>query len=214
VQAEADRDGIGVSGVAGGEGGIGVRGDSKDGFGVQGDSTNHIGVFGSCSPRTGFAAGFFQGPVKVIGSLTVYGAKSAAVPHPDGSHRLLYAVESPESWFEDFGEGRLVRGVTQVRLEPNFAALVNLNSLRVFLTPYGDCNGLYVADRKQRSFEVRELKGGKSNIRFCYRIVGKRKDIKAKRLDRAPPPPEAIRPTLERQSFSQVALPPKPKRSQ
>jgi len=31
------------------------------------------------------------------------GPKSAAVPHPDGTLRRLYCVESPESWFEDFG---------------------------------------------------------------------------------------------------------------
>ncbi len=38
------------------------------------------------------------------------GTKSAAVPHPDGSHRLLYCVEAPEAWFEDFGEGTIGRG--------------------------------------------------------------------------------------------------------
>ena len=31
------------------------------------------------------------------------------------------------------------------------------------------------------SFEVRELMGGKSNIAFSYRIVGRRKDIKERR---------------------------------
>ena len=38
------------------------------------------------------------------GGLTIVGGiKSAAVPHPDGSHRQLYCMESPENWFEDFG---------------------------------------------------------------------------------------------------------------
>ena len=46
----------------------------------------------------------------------------AAVSHPDGSHRLLYSLESPESWFEDFGEARLVDGKAEVRLDPDFAA--------------------------------------------------------------------------------------------
>jgi hypothetical protein len=51
---------------------------------------------------------------------------------------------------------------------------------RVFLTPEGDCRGLYVR-RKANSFEVRELMGGTSSITFSYRIVGRRKDIKTPR---------------------------------
>jgi len=46
----------------------------------------------------------------------------------------------------------------------------------VFVTPEGDCRGLYVR-RKSNSFEVRELTAGKSSIAFSYRIVGKRRDI-------------------------------------
>jgi hypothetical protein len=51
----------------------------------------------------------------------------------------------------------------------------------VFLTPEGDCHGLYVRSKKADSFVVRELKGGKSSIAFSYRIVGCRKDIKRHR---------------------------------
>jgi hypothetical protein len=51
---------------------------------------------------------------------------------------------------------------------------------KVFLTPEGDCRGLYVR-RRAASFQVRELMGGKSSIAFSYRIVGRRKDIKGHR---------------------------------
>jgi len=51
----------------------------------------------------------------------------------------------------------------------------------VFLTPEGDCRGLYVRRKSAASFEVRELVGGKSSIAFSYRIVGRRKDIKGHR---------------------------------
>jgi hypothetical protein len=51
----------------------------------------------------------------------------------------------------------------------------------VFLTPEGDCCGLYVRRKSAASFEVRELMGGKSGIAFSYRIVGRRKDIKAQK---------------------------------
>jgi hypothetical protein len=43
----------------------------------------------------------------------------------------------------------------------------------VFLTPQGDCNGLYVAQKSSAGFEVRELRGGRSSLTFDYRIVAK-----------------------------------------
>jgi hypothetical protein len=51
----------------------------------------------------------------------------------------------------------------------------------VFITPEGDCHGLYVRRKSANRFEVRELTGGKSSIAFSYRIVGRRKDIKGHR---------------------------------
>jgi hypothetical protein len=38
-----------------------------------------------------------------------------------------------------------------------------------------------VRRKSAASFEVRELMGGKSGIAFSYRIVGRRKDIKAQK---------------------------------
>ena len=43
-------------------------------------------------------AGYFAGDVTITGNLTLNGMKSAAVPFPDGSRRLLYCMESPELW--------------------------------------------------------------------------------------------------------------------
>jgi hypothetical protein len=174
--------GFGESGGFGvhGEGqalGVGVSGSAPSGgTGVQ--ATGGIGLFAS----GGLAAGFFDGTVVVVGDLAVLGKKSAAVRHPDGSHRLLYSIESPESWFEDFGESRLVRGKVRVKLESGFASVIKANSYHVFLTPYGDSNGLYVSQRSTQGFEVREQGVGKASVRFSYRIVGKRKDIKGERL--------------------------------
>jgi hypothetical protein len=98
-----------------------------------------------------------------------------------GSKRLLHCMESPEHWFEDFGSARLTRGRATVKLDADFAKVVTLNGYRVFLTPEGDCHGLYVRSKRGSSFEVRELQGGTSNVGFSYRIVAKRKDIKRHR---------------------------------
>jgi hypothetical protein len=74
----------------------------------------------------------------VSGDFTVFGAKSAAVPHPEGSHCRLYCVESPESWFEDFGRGQLTCGEAMVAIPADFAATVDLSDYHVFVTGYED----------------------------------------------------------------------------
>ena len=76
--------------------------------------------------------------------------------------------------------------------------MVITRDYRVFLTPEGDCRGLFVRRKTAANFEVRELMGGKSDVAFSYRIVGKRKDIKGHRrfaeIDtRVPSPSRAIR---------------------
>lgn len=112
-------------------------------------------------------AGYFQGDVLVTDSLVVLGGKSAAVKVANGEYRLLYSQESPETWFEDFGGGRLQNGATTIQIDPLFAQTVNTQiEYRVYLTPEGDCKGLYITNKTPNSFEVRELQGGTSNISF------------------------------------------------
>lgn len=190
----------GVAGISGSTtslaSGFGVNGQTLFGVGVRGlaRAINGVGVLGvgasgghglvGMASFPAFAGAFF-------GDLFVTGKKSAAVPFPDGSHRLLYCMESPESWFEDFGTARLVRGRATVRLDRGFAAVVRRDQLHVFLTPEGDCRGLYVSRKSAAGFEVRELQGGTSSLPFTYRVVARRRDVGAPRLARVklPKPP-------------------------
>jgi hypothetical protein len=160
-------------------------------FGTAGITINPDGSIGYIGQ-----AGNFSGPVGIEGDLTVFGAKSAAVRHHDGSYRKLYSVESPDSWFEDFGEAALIDGKTRVDLDPDFAALVDRARYHVFLTPYEDCNGLYVSGRSSRGFDVVETRNGASNVRFSYRIVARRKDIVGERLARVAAPISTRQPQL------------------
>jgi hypothetical protein len=95
----------------------------------------------------------------------------------------LYAVEAPENWFEDAGSARLTNGEAVVNLEPVFGQTVNTEiEYHVFLTPKGDCKGLYLAKESPTSFVVRELGGGVSSTAFDYRIMAKRKGYESVRL--------------------------------
>jgi hypothetical protein len=163
-------------------------GGSVSNAGIVGQARLGIGVFGIATHPAGTAA-IFSGPVSIIGNLTVTGTKSAAVAHPDGTRRLTYALESPESWLEDFGRARLTDGRAAVDLDPDFAAITDTETAHIFLTPEADCDGLYVSSRTARGFEVRELRGGASSLPFSYRVVGRRADLKAARLAPVDLPP-------------------------
>ncbi len=123
-----------------------------------------------------------NGNLSCIGNSSFLGTKSAVVTVQD-EQRKMYAMESPEVWFEDFGSGVLVNGVGKVTIDPLFAGTVNLNEYHVFVTPLGDCKGLYVINKTATGFEVRELGGGTSDIAFEYRIVAKRLGYETERLE-------------------------------
>jgi hypothetical protein len=118
-----------------------------------------------------------------LGDTTAIGVKHAAVPLGNGQMVDVSSMESPEVWFEDFGSGRLSGGSTMISLDSKFTQTVNLAmGYHVFLTPKGDCKGLFVTGETDHGFEVRELGGGKSSVELDYRIVAHRKGYETMRL--------------------------------
>jgi hypothetical protein len=111
------------------------------------------------------------------GDLSCSGTKNAVVPI-DGGKRIvaMSAIEAPQNWFEDAGTAELVNGRAVVTLDPDFIQTVNTEmDYKVFPVPNGDCKGLYITNKTAASFEVRELGGGTSSVRFDYRIMALRK---------------------------------------
>jgi hypothetical protein len=105
-------------------------------------------------------------------------------PDVDGTVRAMYAMQSPEVWFEDFGSSTLHNGSAHISLEPLFGGTVNSGvEYHVFLTPKGECEGLYIASEGPEGFDVRELRHGKSSVGFDYRIVAKRKGYETVRME-------------------------------
>jgi hypothetical protein len=82
----------------------------------------------------------------------------------------------------------LVKGKAEVRLDRDFIAVADTRHYHVFLTPYGDSNGLYVVTRRATGFQVREQGGGKATLAFSYRIVAKRKHAVTKRFSKTSAP--------------------------
>jgi hypothetical protein len=121
--------------------------------------------------------------IDVTGNLFCTGTLGGVVKGQGSKKIGLYTMQSSENWIEDFGSGTLNVGVTTIRLESRFARTISGKAdYHVFLTPAGDCGGLYIANRTPTSFEVRELKGGTSSVAFDYRIVAHRKGLESARL--------------------------------
>jgi hypothetical protein len=186
------------AGPSPGAGGFGVYGLCAKGHGLVGATATAgaAAVVGATNGVAGAYAGAFYGPVIVGGAFTVFGGpKSAAVPHRDGTHRRLYCVESPESWFEDFGKGQLECGHAEVTLDPDFASVVSIDDYHVFLTGYDGQSDLSVCERTSSGFQVRATSGTGSGS-FSWRVVAKRKDIPAPRFETVTVPPEPVLPPL------------------
>jgi hypothetical protein len=180
-----------------GAGGFAIYGLCANGHGLVGATSTAGGaaVVGATNGVAGAYAGAFYGSVVIGGAFTVFGGpKSAAVPHPDGTHRRLYCMESPESWFEDFGESTLACGQAEVRLDPDFAAVVDLSKYHVFLTGYDDFE-LRVSERTPAGFRV-QAKDDTSSGAFSWRVVAKRRDISAPRFETVTVPHEPVLPPI------------------
>jgi hypothetical protein len=199
VQASGSSLGAGLefaSGVWGDTGdnidvGMLATADSGNAMAVFNNSTNYttmyITNFEETSPNAFIldVSSFYGGFCNFLanGTLSCSGGLTSVVPADNNKKVQVYSVQSPENWFEDFGSGQLASGVARVQLETTFAHTVNPGvDYHVFVTPKGDCKGLYVTNEGPGGFEVRELGGGQSSIAFDYRIVARRKGFENLRL--------------------------------
>jgi hypothetical protein len=112
------------------------------------------------------------------GNMTATGTKSAEVKTASYGPRLLYAVESPEVWFEDIGTAHLKDGAVTVKFEPIFAETVDLKSdYHVYVTPIcEEAVVLFVSAKTADGFTVQgvTLNNRPSSCAFDYRVMAKR----------------------------------------
>jgi hypothetical protein len=173
---------VGVAGTAD-DSNAGVFFNNSSGYNtlyLVNKSGGATGAFSTLLARTPDGACGFGGG----GTLRCTGQLVAMAAAGGGERKVeTYAMQSPENWMEDFGSGDLVRGVAVIRIDPAFAETVSETAdYHVFITPNGDCKGLYVIRKTAAGFEVRESGGGTSSLSFDYRIVAKRRGYETQRL--------------------------------
>jgi len=153
--------GMGVAGFHEGQG-IGVYGEALDGFGVSGFSPNNW-------------SGYFQGDVRVVGTLTKT-AGAFRIDHPlDPAHKYLQHsfVESPD--MKNVYDGVVTtngNGFATVRLPAYFQALNK--DFRYQLTPVGDVVLVgVVKEIRNNEFTIKSLE---PNVKVSWQVTGIRRD--------------------------------------
>jgi hypothetical protein len=172
---------------------------NASGYGVEGEAP-YIGVYGGGnSTYTGglFSGGFIgvdaESPALPLYSYgtvsggyfytenngdghfsgTVYASGfSDAVTTRGGGHVNPYGAMSTEAILEDTGTARIIGGAGTVRFDRAFAQSIETSrGYQVFLTPDGDTRGLYVAQKYEGGFIVRETERGHDSLDFDWRVV-------------------------------------------
>ncbi len=189
----------GVYGFNNATGGNGVSGRGfygVSGFGIANSSGAAIYGNGGTSGPTGPYSGYFTSGagVYIDGNFTVAnGTKAATVLTADGKYRKLYCEEATEIWFSDYGTSHLSGGHATIQLDATYLQTVtidNANPMKVFIQMSGESKPVYVT-KGQSSFEVIETGSGNSNASFDYRIIAKRRNYEARRLEQTEVPHSA-----------------------
>jgi hypothetical protein len=179
----------------------GVFGFGNDGPGLEGYSNRDFGVYaqnnstslptlfienqnGSAATGIAFYAyndvtgditiAYSDGNFYTSGNIQSGTEGSLARTRNPGTDMTTYSAQHTEDTVEDFGSGQLVGGVATIPLSSDFRQTINTAlPYMVFLTPYGDNHGLYIASRSAAGFVVKEAQSGRSTLSFDYRIVAR-----------------------------------------
>jgi hypothetical protein len=65
------------------------------------------------------------------------------------------------------GKGSLKKGKAFIKFD---SAQENFEDLIINIQPEGECNGFYISKKSKEGFEIKELKKGKSNVKFNWKI--------------------------------------------
>jgi hypothetical protein len=85
---------------------------------------------------------------------------------------IKYAPKAARPTVEDTGDAVLAAGRAYVALPASLIdAVRQVGNYRVFVTPEGESNGLYVTQKSARGFAVVENHAGRSDVAFSWRVV-------------------------------------------
>ncbi len=107
------------------------------------------------------------------------GAVSTIVKDLNENPVIMYAPESPECLFQDYGIGELKNGEAIITLDPILSKNIRVDEdhpIKIFIQLEGDCKGVFVTNKSSTGFTVKEIQGGRSNVDFSWSIAATRAD--------------------------------------
>jgi hypothetical protein len=133
----------------------------------------------------------YNGNETLSGTLTTSRGTYVRTNGTNGAAMLEYTGRATAPEVEDVGEAQLTNGRAYVPIDARLSESIDRRvAYYVFVTPEGDCNGLYVTQKSPAGFAVREFRGGRTSLAFQYRIVAKPVDEDGVRLATAPALPK------------------------
>jgi hypothetical protein len=143
------------------------------------------------------------------GTLTTSKGTYVRAKGSSGAALREYGERMTAPQVEDVGEAQLSNGRAYVPIDARLADTIDRRTeYHVFVTPEGECNGLFVTQKTAAGFTVRELHGGRSSLPFEYRIVAKPVDENGARLAALPAETMPKNPARERGLKPQAIAPP------
>lgn len=180
------------------------------GYAINVANNNGGGYFQLGGAHYAYVAGRTGGTNrKIVGT----GTNSTIIKTPEGESVIMSSPESPDIMFQDFGSGNLINGEAIIIFDEIFSHNIHVDEkfpLRVFIQLEGDCNGVYIANKTQNGFTVKELMDGKSNISFSWfvsafradeydengNLTSKNFDVRYQKAPEVLPSKSAINPTI------------------
>lgn len=115
------------------------------------------------------------------GDITCSGRKNRVVNTEHYGTRLQNAIESPECWFIDYGEGTLVNNKAVIKIDPIHLETINTDypyKIRVWSD-----DGTKVWCRKAKRYKKYFVVEGEQDCEFEYELIAKQKDYEEARLE-------------------------------
>ena len=145
---------------------------------VAGTNTSAGGFFFCNSSTFAYCGARINGTnYKITGT----GTAGTFVRDLNNQYRIMACPEAPEILFQDYGIGQLTNGEAIITLDPILSKNIIVDAahpLRVFIQPEDDCNGVFVTEKSQTGFKVKELAHGTTDAKFAWSIVANRADEK------------------------------------
>lgn len=112
---------------------------------------------------------------KILGT----GVVSTVIKDTKEEPVIMFAPETPEILFQDYGIGKLINGKATIKLDPIMVKNIRVDDehpLKVFIQLEGECNGVFVTNKSINGFDVIELQEGTSDVPFSWSITATRSD--------------------------------------